>query len=184
MIRRRTAVRPPVLAAARSDATAAGDAPDLVRRHSRAVLEYVGMVAGMLVGMVVLGLVRDVVAPGAALRADLETIVMATEMVIGMSAWMVARRHDWQGIAVMSAVMYLPFLLLMPLFWVGWISGAVLSLGGHLLMLPFMALAMPLTAFIADRRRRGKAESGAADGPVPPRLPRSRTDSTRTSSND
>ena len=154
MIRRRTSLRPPVVAAACSDATVAGDAPNLVRRHGRAVLEYVGMVAGMLAGMVVLGLIRDVVAPGVALRPDLETIVMATEMVIGMSAWMVARRHAWQGIAVMSAVMYLPFLVLMPLFWVEWISGAVLSLGGHLLMLPFMALAMPLNAFIADRQRR------------------------------
>ena len=154
MIRRRTSLRPPVVAATCSDATVAGDAPNLVRRHGRAVLEYVGMVAGMLAGMVVLGLIRDVVAPGVALRPDLETIVMATEMVIGMSAWMVARRHAWQGIAVMSAVMYLPFLVLMPLFWVEWTSGAVLSLGGHLLMLPFMALAMPLNAFIADRQRR------------------------------
>ncbi|MDP9026221.1 MAG: hypothetical protein M3N46_01540 [Actinomycetota bacterium] len=154
MIRRRTSMRSPDAAVARSDAAMEGAAPDPVRRHSHAVLEYFGTVVSMLAGMIVLGLIRDVVAPGVALRADLETIVMATEMVIGMSAWMVARRHARQGIAVMSAVMYLPFLLLMPLFWLGCIAGAVLSFGGHLSMLPSMALAMPLNTFIAARQQR------------------------------
>jgi flagellar biosynthetic protein FliP len=103
------------------------------------------MVGAMLVGMLVLDLIRSLLAPGPALRADLETMVMATEMVIGMAVWMIARRHAWRGIAVMSAVMYLPFLLLAPLFWAGTISGGLLVMGGHLLMLPAMALAMPLT---------------------------------------
>ncbi|TFC06383.1 hypothetical protein [Cryobacterium mannosilyticum] len=123
------------------------------RRHLRSLLEYLGMVAAMLAGMVILGLIRDLVAPGPVLRADVEAIIMASEMVIGMSAWMVARRHAWRGIVVMSAVMYLPFLILAPLFWVGTISGDVLAAGGHLLMLPAMALAMPLT-----HRTRGPAE--------------------------
>jgi flagellar biosynthetic protein FliP len=115
-----------------------------LRRISRGFLEYLGMVGAMLVGMLVLDLIRSFLAPAPALRADLETMVMATEMVIGMAVWMIARHHAWRGIAVMSAVMYLPFLLLAPLFWNGTISGDLLGTGGHLLMLPAMALAMPL----------------------------------------
>lgn len=151
--------------------TATGhEAPHRLRRHLRSLLEYVGMVAAMLTGMVILGLVRDLVAPGPVLRADLEAMIMASEMVIGMSAWMVARRHALRGIVVMSAVMYLPFLILAPLFWVGTISGDVLAAGGHLLMLPAMALAMPLTHRThgpGERLRMTEAptmEAGASSG--------------------
>lgn len=64
---------------------------------------------------------------------------------LGMAGWMVARRHAWRGTVAMSAVMYVPFLLLAPLFWLGTISGDALLTGGHLLMIPAMAFAMPLT---------------------------------------
>jgi len=120
-------------------------ASPLVRRLLPNLIEYLGMVAAMLAGMVLLGALRDLVAPGPALRADLEAMIMATEMVVGMAAWMVARRHTWRGTAAMSAVMYVPFLLLAPLFWLGTISGDALLTGGHLLMFPAMAFAMPLT---------------------------------------
>ncbi|MCU1571211.1 MAG: hypothetical protein JWR33_1952 [Naasia sp.] len=130
-------------------------------RLFRGVLEYLGMVAAMLAGMVVLGLLRDVVAPGPALRADLETMIMATEMVIGMAAWMIARRHAWRGIAVMSAAMYLPFLVLAPLLWVGAISAEALGIGGHLLMLVAMALAMPLTHRTGHGAQRAQHEGTA-----------------------
>jgi hypothetical protein len=131
-------------------------APRGVRRFFRRVLDYAGMVAAMLAGMVLLDVIRGVVAPEP-LRADLEAMVMATEMVIGMAVWMVARHHAWRGITIMSAVMYVPFLLLTPLFWVGAISGHALATGGHLLMLPAMALAMPFTHGTIGRGPRERA---------------------------
>ena len=139
--------------ARQSNAASTHDARRRFRPSSRSLADYAGMVAAMLAGMVVLGLVRDGVAPGPVLREDFETMIMATEMVIGMGAWMIARRHAWRGIAIMSGVMYLPFLVLTPLFWIGAISGGVLLTGGHLLMLPAMALAMPLTHRNPQRSR-------------------------------
>jgi hypothetical protein len=41
-------------------------------------------------------------------------LVMATDMAIGMGAWMAWRRHGWRDIAEMSAAMYLPFVIFFP----------------------------------------------------------------------
>jgi hypothetical protein len=156
--------------AGRTSTSHSEGAPPRLRRLLHGLMEYVGMVMAMVVGMVALGLVRDLVAPGAGLRADLEALVMATEMVVGMAVWMAARRHAVRGIVVMSAVMYLPFLLLAPLFWVSAIAGSTLAAGGHLLMLPAMALAMPLTHRAGGRRAPGpltadrSGEAGDGDG--------------------
>jgi flagellar biosynthetic protein FliP len=59
-----------------------------------------------------------------------------------MGAWMRFRRHSWGAIAVMSAAMYLPFLLLLVPYWAGVITGGTLMGAGHVLMFPAMALAM------------------------------------------
>ncbi|MET8837022.1 hypothetical protein ABZV78_24335 [Micromonospora sp. NPDC004540] len=104
-----------------------------------------GMVVAMVVGMLLLGPLwragtgllggADVLA-----RADVGALVMATDMGLGMAAWMWHRGHGWAATAEMVAVMYVPFLLLLPPWWAGLVGDDALMLGGHLLMLPAMAL--------------------------------------------
>jgi hypothetical protein len=106
------------------------------------LLHYAEMLVAMLVGMVVLGWAEGLVWPGAMDRADVGALVMATNMAVGMGAWMRVRRHAWRGIAEMSAAMYLPFLALLVPYWAGGIAGDAVLLWGHVLMLPAMALAM------------------------------------------
>jgi hypothetical protein len=42
----------------------------------------------------------------------------------------------------MALAMYLPFVLLFPGLWAGWLSADAVFLLGHVLMLPAMVLAM------------------------------------------
>jgi flagellar biosynthetic protein FliP len=121
------------------------------------VLEYLGMVAAMLVGMWALDGARHLLLPGLTLGIDLETLLMATEMALGMAAWMGLRRHNGRSIAVMCAVMYVPFLVLLPLRWVGVLSGGALMTGGHLLMLLAMAVAMPFVHRGSSQHAHGEA---------------------------
>jgi hypothetical protein len=81
-------------------------------------------------------------------RPDVGALVMATNMTAGMSVWMRYRRHSWPAVGEMGAAMYVPFLILFVPFWAGALSGNALTIAGHLLMLPAMAVAM--------RRRRGE----------------------------
>ena len=117
-------------------------------RHSRSrqaghlVRHYLEMVVAMVVGMVVLGPVWQLVWPGLSGHVAADALVMATDMAIGMGGWMRFRGHSWSAIGVMSAAMYLPFLVLLVPFAAGAITGGALMAGGHVLMLPAMALAM------------------------------------------
>jgi hypothetical protein len=125
--------------------TSSTPVPVLRRRRIRAaVLGYLGMVVAMFVGMAVLGAGRHLLLPGPLLGGDVEALLMAGEMTVGMAVWMGIRRHPWRGIALMSGAMVLPFLLLLPFFWVGALSADALMTVGHLLMFGSMALAMPL----------------------------------------
>jgi hypothetical protein len=108
------------------------------------VRHYVEMVVAMLVGMMVLGPVEDLVWPGLTARADVGVMVMATNMAIGMGAWMRFRGHSWRGVAEMSASMYVPFLVLLVPFWAGAIGEHAMMMWGHVLMLPAMAAVMLL----------------------------------------
>jgi hypothetical protein len=119
-------------------------APARAHRVRHFVRHYLEMVVAMLVGMVVLGPVEGLVWPDLTARADVGVLVMATNMVIGMGAWMRYRGHSWRGTAEMSASMYAPFLVLLVPFWAGAIGEHVLMTWGHLLMLPAMAAAMLL----------------------------------------
>jgi hypothetical protein len=125
-------------------------APSRPSQHSRShaarhfVLHYVEMVVAMLVGMFVLGPVESLVWPSLTARADVGALVMATNMSLGMGAWMRFRGHSWRGIAEMSAAMYLPFVALLVPFWAGAIGEGALMLWGHLSMLLLMALVMIL----------------------------------------
>ena len=108
------------------------------------VRHYVEMVLAMIVGMLVLGPVVDLVWPSLTARADVGVMVMATNMAIGMGAWMRFRGHSMRAIAEMSASMYLPFLVLLVPFWAGAIGGHAMMTWGHVLMLPAMAAVMLL----------------------------------------
>lgn len=111
------------------------------------VRHFLEMVAAMLVGMAVLGPVAGLLFAQWG-RADLtedpviSAIVMATTMTIGMTVWMRYRRHSWVSTAEMGAAMYLPFAVFFVPFWVGAISGDVVMMAGHILMLPAMVLVM------------------------------------------
>jgi len=110
---------------------------------------YLEMLVAMIVGMVVLAPVWSWAtgALGVAAvfdRADVGALVMATNMTIAMSVWMLYRGHSWAPIVEMAAAMYLPFIVLFIPLWTGAISGHTVMAAGHLLMLPAMALAMLL----------------------------------------
>jgi hypothetical protein len=113
----------------------------LVRHFVR---HYLEMVAAMLAGMLVLGPLEGLVWPELTARADVGVMVMATNMSLGMGAWMRFRGHSWRGIAEMSGSMYLPFVVLLVPFWAGAIGEHTLMTWGHLLMLPAMAVIMLL----------------------------------------
>jgi len=75
-------------------------------------------------------------------RTDVMAMSMATNMVAGMSLWMWFRGHTAAPIAEMAAAMYLPFVVFLVPLWLGLISGAVLMVAGHVLMLGTMLYAM------------------------------------------
>jgi flagellar biosynthetic protein FliP len=108
------------------------------------VRHYLEMVAAMLVGMFTLGGLEDLVFPSVTVRADVGVLLMATNMSIGMGAWMRFRGHSWRGVTEMSASMFGPFLALLVPYWMGAIGGHAVMAWGHLIMLPAMALVMLL----------------------------------------
>jgi flagellar biosynthetic protein FliP len=129
-----------------SSSTTTARAHPPARSAARANLRFAGhfveMVVAMVVGMVALGPLWSLAAPALTDRADTGALVMATNMTIGMAAWMRVRRHSWPRIAEMSAAMYLPFVVLLVPYWLGAASGEVVMIGGHVLMLPAMLAAM------------------------------------------
>ncbi|MGW3965164.1 hypothetical protein ACWED2_35475 [Amycolatopsis sp. NPDC005003] len=109
------------------------------RKLARFTGHYVEMVAAMLIGMVALGALWPPAWLG---RADVDALVMATDMTVAMVLAMVLRRHSWPRIAEMAAVMYLPFVALLVPYWLGAISGTALMVAGHVIMFPLMLAAM------------------------------------------
>lgn len=109
---------------------------------------YLQMVVAMLVGMALTPVGRmlfDAVGASAAYeRGDVHTLVMATAMTIGMTAWMMFRGHGWRPTAEMAAAMYVPFVILFPLLWAGAVDAMTLSALGHTLMFPAMVGVMLL----------------------------------------
>lgn len=108
---------------------------------------YLEMVITMVIGMMALHplwrlLFQAVGLPGALDHASVMALVMATDMSLGMGAWMRYRGHSWRSIVEMSAVMYLPFAVLLPAVWAGSMSGGAMITAGHLLMLPAMLALM------------------------------------------
>jgi len=112
------------------------------RANLRFALHFIEMVVAMFLGMVALGPLWSLAAPGLSDNAAAQVLIMATDMSLGMALWMRIRRHGWARIAEMSAAMYLPFLVLLVPYAFGAISGSVMMMGGHVLMLPAMLAAM------------------------------------------
>jgi DNA-binding NarL/FixJ family response regulator len=84
--------------------------PTTRKGHLRFALHYLEMVVSMLVGMFAL----DPLWPAGLTGHDaVGTLVMATNMSIGMAVWMTVRRHPWRRTAEMVAAMYAPFVVLL-----------------------------------------------------------------------
>jgi hypothetical protein len=115
----------------------------------RFVRHYLEMVVLKLLGMMILGPVESVALDPLgwqSVRAvpEADALVMATNMTLPMTAWMRYRRHGWAATGAMAAAMYLPFVALFPALRLGVLAPAEMLVGGHLLMLPAMAVAMLL----------------------------------------
>lgn len=111
------------------------------------VLHYLQMIIAMALGMMVLYPLWLLAVGGApetawVHRADVDSLVMATTMVIPMAAWMRFRGHGRRPTVEMSAAMYAGFVVLYPFLWLGIIDTDGLMLLGHVLMLLFMLAAM------------------------------------------
>jgi hypothetical protein len=113
-----------------------------MRNHLSFFLHFVEMVVAMVVGMLVLAPLWTWVWPDLSSSPAAHAMVMATDMAIGMAVWMRVRGHGRAGIVEMCAAMYVPFLVLLVPYGLGAITGEALMAGGHVLMLPAMALAM------------------------------------------
>jgi flagellar biosynthetic protein FliP len=100
---------------------------------------YAEMVVAMFAGMILLGGLRDLVGLTVpfADRPGLSYVLMATDMAIGMAAWMTIRRHDSASTLEMCAAMYVPVVLL-PLVWAGAMAPMTFMLVAHVLMLVAM----------------------------------------------
>ncbi|MFP3966352.1 DUF6010 family protein [Actinomadura fulvescens] len=108
---------------------------------------YVEMVIAMIIGE---ALFAGVWRAGSVLlgepaflaRPDVDSLVMATNMSLGMAIWMRVRGHAWPGIAEMCAAMYVPFVALFPFLWTSTLSASDFMMWGHMLMLVAMLVVM------------------------------------------
>ncbi|OLF12094.1 hypothetical protein BLA60_08725 [Actinophytocola xinjiangensis] len=117
-----------------------------VRNFVQHLLE---MTIAMFVGMFVLGMPADLLFEALGwtpVTGDLvpSTLLMATYMSIGMAAWMRLRGCGWPATREMALAMYVPFLLMYPLYAAGWASEGAVMTFGHVLMTPAMIVAMLL----------------------------------------
>jgi hypothetical protein len=69
-------------------------------------------------------------------------LLMVTTMVAGVAAWAVIRGDGVAATVEMAVAMYASFVVLLPLLWLGVLSATGLTVAGHVLMLPAMALVM------------------------------------------
>jgi hypothetical protein len=109
-------------------------------RLVRFLATYVEMTVSMVIGMQILGVIWEDISPGLTGRADIMALTMAFDMTVGMAAWMWVRRHAPRQIAEMSAVMVLPFLVLLVPYWLGVLPGDALLSWGHVGMFALMAV--------------------------------------------
>ena len=113
--------------------------PFLRSRFVRFLTAYIEMAVAMVVGMGLFGALWDAVWPGLTSRPDAMALTMAGDMTLGMAAWMWVRGHGRRHIAEMSAVMVLPFVVLLVPYRLGFLSGGDLMTWGHVGMYALMA---------------------------------------------
>jgi hypothetical protein len=128
-------------------------------RLGRFLTAYVEMSLAMLVGMALFGVVWDAVGPGLTSRPDAMALTMAFDMTLGMASWMWVRGHGARHIAEMSAVMVLPFLVLLVPYRLGVLSGDGLLTWGHLGMFALMAAHLALRPHTPSTTRLRAGES-------------------------
>ncbi|WP_189152855.1 hypothetical protein [Lentzea pudingi] len=87
---------------------------------------FVAMLAGM-------ALIAPLWTPG---RVEVAALWMAVAMSVPMALWMRYRGHG--RIVEMCAAMAVPYAVLLVPYWLGWLDGDAVSMGGHLLMVPAM----------------------------------------------
>ena len=114
--------------------------------HKGFLRHYLEMVVAMFVGMAVLGAatmgleaLTGVEAPAS---PEFAAFKMAFDMSVGMVVWMRYRGHGWPSTLEMVAAMFAPAVVLAPLSWLGVISGDLLMIATHVLMLPLMLVVM------------------------------------------
>jgi hypothetical protein len=117
------------------------------RALRRFLRHYLEMIMAMVVGMVALGAAEAMLLERVGWAETLAqpepgTLIMATNMIIPMAAWMRFRGHGWAAIAEMAVAMYLPFVVLFVPLWLGLLSPTGLMVLGHVLMLFAMAAVM------------------------------------------
>ncbi|GAB3458145.1 hypothetical protein [Actinophytocola sediminis] len=105
------------------------------------------MVVAMFVGMFALGMPAEMLFEALGWTSVTEdlvpaTLLMATYMSLGMAAWMRVRGCGWPAVREMALAMYVPFLLMYPLYAAGWASSGAVMVVGHVLMVPAMVVAM------------------------------------------
>ncbi|MBM7785099.1 hypothetical protein [Tenggerimyces flavus] len=103
---------------------------------------FLRMLVAMSGGMLLLGPLWSLVWPGHASGVEGMTLLMATNMTVGVGVWMVLRGHGVVAVGEMALAMYVPFLLLLVPYRLGVLPADGVLLGGHVLMLPCMLLAM------------------------------------------
>jgi hypothetical protein len=126
----------------------------------RFLLRYLELVAAMLVGMVVLGWALRAVLALAGLRyptqyPELVALEMAVTMPAGVVAWMRYRGYRWAAILEVVGAMVAPVVVLVPLLWLGVLTGEALFLLEHVAMVVLVLLVM---------LRRRVDYGGVADG--------------------
>jgi hypothetical protein len=127
------------------------------RRPWAFIRHYLEMVMAMFVGMVAL----QPLWPNLPHVLEIETLAMATNMNLGMAAWMAVRHEPAVAIARMAVAMYLPFIVLFAPYRLGWLSYDTVLTAGHLLMLAAMAAVMllPRTGPLLVHRTHRKSAS-------------------------
>ena len=100
---------------------------------------YAEMVVAMFIGMLVLGALRELLGLTVAFEASpgASYLLMATDMALGMAAWMLVRGHTWASTLEMCAAMYVPVVLL-PAVWVGALGATAFMVLAHVVMLAAM----------------------------------------------
>lgn len=104
-------------------------------RRRRLALHYLEMILAMLVGMAVFGMVRASLGWTVAFhdRPGVSFLLMATDMAVGMGAWMRVRGYGWPVTVQMCAAMYVPVLLL-PLVAAGLMGAMTFMVVAHVVM--------------------------------------------------